>query len=129
MKASKKIAVFVFTVMIVISCFTMTASAQTHWLSVPSNYNNTYTTASLTNARKDAKVKVNVTCTKPVSIKMTDTRNRVIWSETNAIPVSWMNCGNRTFRLGKDHSVYRLYFKSNGVGSVTVKAVSNCKVK
>ena len=55
---------------------------------------------------------------KNYSVRMTDERGNVIWEENGAL--SWN--GKRTFKLGNDHKVYRIYIKSNGGSGVTASA-------
>ena len=124
----------ILVAIVVVSCFSISASAQTgFWLGGTNfSYNgNTYATCKLTNTKKAAKVKVTLTADGPLTIKMTDTRGRYIWGEDNTIKPNWMGAGSRTYKLGKDHSVYRLYFRTTykrTTGFCSVKAVSNCSV-
>lgn len=130
----KRIVSILLVAIMVVSCFNFAVSAQTgFWIGGTSfSYNgNTYATAKLTNTKKAAKVKVTLTSTEPLTVKMTDSKGRYIWGEDNSIKPNWMGSGSRTYKLGKDHSTYRLYFRSsvkNGTGFCSVKAVSNCTV-
>lgn len=131
----KRIISIFLVVVIVASCLTVASSAQTgFWLGTPSfSYNgNRYATATLTNTKKAAKVKVTLTSTGGLTVKMTDSRGRYIWGEDNSIKPNFMGSGSRTYKLGKDHSVYRLYFRQTSRGHsgfCSVKAVSNCTVR
>lgn len=130
----KKIISIFMVAIIVVSCFSLSASAQTgFWLGGTSfSYNgNTYATVKLTNTKKDAKVKVTLTANGPLTIKMTDSKGRYIWGEDNSIKPNWMGSGSRTYKLGKNYSTYRLYFRttnSKTTGFCSVKASSNCTV-
>lgn len=130
----KKFVALLMAAIIIVSMFSITASAQTGFFLGTKSYSyngNTYATCKLTNTKKSAKVKVTLTSPKPLTIKMTDSRGRYIWSEDSSIKPNWMNSGSRTYKLGKDHSVYRLYFRSTyscSGGFCSVKAVSNCTV-
>lgn len=130
----KAISIFLVA-LIVVSCFSISASAQTgFWLGGKSfTYNgNTYATCQLTNKKKDAKVKVTLTADGPLTIKMTDSRGRYIWGEDYTIKPNWMGAGSRTYKLGKNYSTYRLYFRttnSRTTGFCSVKAVKNCTVR
>ncbi len=132
MKTSKKIF-SLFLVITLISAFSISASAQTHWLYTHSYYDNQCCVCSLNKpGKKDAKVTVSVVSTSPVSIKMTDAKNRTIWSEENAIKITKnvFGCkGSRKFNLGRNHSVYKLYFKSRTSASISVKSPKNCTIK
>lgn len=129
----KKVISVLLVALVVVSCFSLSASAQTGFFLGTKSFSydgNTYATCRLTNTRKSAKVKVTLTSSGPLTIKMTDSRGRYIWGEDNSIKPNWMNSGSRTYTLGKNYSVYRLYFRStNGKsGFCSVKAVSNCTV-
>lgn len=131
----KRIIAIIMVVITVISFSALSASAQTYfWLGSNSySYNgNSYCTAKLKKPGKtNAKVTVRLTSTGPLSIKMTDSRGRHIWSEDYSIkPNSWCN-GSRTYTLGKNYSSYRLYFKSTsgrGTGSCSVTNPKNCSI-
>ncbi|MGN0467843.1 MAG: hypothetical protein ACI4GY_03855 [Acutalibacteraceae bacterium] len=132
----KKRLAALFMVLTLVSAMAINASAQTYfWLGTDSySYNgNSYCTCTLTKpGKKDAKVTVKLYSTGPLTIKMTDNRGRSIWSENNSIrPNAWNNAA-RTYNLGRDHSVYRLYFKSTygrGAGSCNVTSPKNCSIK
>lgn len=130
----KKVISLLMVVIMIVSVFSISASAQTGFFlgTTSFSYNgNTYATCKLTNTKKDAKVKVTLTSNKPLTIKMTDSKGRYIWGEDSTIKPNWMNSGSRTYKLGKNHSVYRLYFRSTykcSSGFCSVKSVSNCSV-
>lgn len=76
----------------------------------------------LKNTKKDAKVKlhtykknwkgVGVDCKCTVDIIMKDGNGRIVWQGTKNVGKSGL-----TLKLGKDHSMYRLYFKVHGLTS------------
>lgn len=82
-----------------------------------------YIECQLQNTKKPGSIMIIMYPTKKwsggYSVCMKDERGRVIWSENNAI--SWN--GSRTFYLGNDHKIYRIYIKGNG-GSGTVATAS-----
>lgn len=132
MKTFKKIFSLLLVITLV-SAFSLSASAQTRWLYTNSYYDKQCCICTLKKPGKtNAQVTVNVVSTSPVSIKMTDAKNRTIWSEENAIKITKnvFGCkGSRKFNLGKDHSVYKLYFKSRTAANISIKSPKNCTIK
>lgn len=88
--------------------------------------------------KKDASVKVTFSSAYvsqygyyAVDIAMKDENGRTIWAEDDSIVAkkSWNT--DRVYKLGRDHSVYRLYFrpstaKLNGGAYVIVSKPKNC---
>lgn len=131
----KKILATIMSVVLMLSSFSVLASAQTSfWLGSTSySYNgNRYCTCKLSKpGKKDASVKVTLVSTGPLTIKMTDGNGRWLWEESRSIKVNAFNNGARTYKLGKNHSTYRLYFKStyNGdSGRCSVTNPKNCTI-
>lgn len=66
---------------------------------------------------------------KNYTVRMEDENGRYIWGEDGAI--SWS--GTRTFRLGNDHRVYRIFIMSNGgsgyCAAANVTKTSNVSVR
>ncbi len=133
-KLLTKVCAVVLAIMTMVSCFAMTSSAQTGFFIGSNSYSyndNTYCTCTLKKpGKKDAKVTVSLTSTSAnLSIKMTDGSGRTLWVEDNSIKYTLSR--SRTYKLGKNHSKYRLYFKAtNGKGSgfVSVKNPKNCTI-
>ncbi len=129
----KKIIATALVILTLASSTAISASAQTGFFLAQNSYTynkNTYCTCTLSKpGKKDASVKVNLTCTGPLTIRMTDNKGRYIWGEDNTIKRNMMNHGVRTYKLGKNHSVYRLYFKSKGTGFCSVSNPKNCSIK
>lgn len=130
MKVSKKIIAFVLAVITVFSVSVMSANASTY-IYMDNTFNTGYCTATLTKpGKKNASVKITVVSTSGVSVKMTDNKGRYIWSESNAIPVkSILPTASRTFNLGKNHSVYRIYVKTRYCGTASFSNAKNCTIR
>lgn len=90
---------------------------------------------------KNAKVKVTLYSTLvskwgyyACDIKMTDEKGRVIWAEDDTIVAKKSYQTSRTYKLGKDHSVYCLYFRPSTTEMATAAYMilpstgTNCKV-
>ena len=113
---------------------TMMISANAVQVDISANgsYNNQYVTCTLINKRQDAYVHVKCwnTVASANDIKMTTTSGKHIWSESRSIGFN----GSRDYRLGCDHSAYRLYFKtylstrSRSGGGADVTNNSNARV-
>lgn len=133
----KKFFALFLAVVMLVSSLAITISAQTGFYigSKSFTYNgNRYCTCTLSNpGRKDAKVKVTFSRSNgcALTIKMTDNSGRYIWGEDYTVSTNAFGYGSRTYKLGKNHSVYRLYFRSTtgrGSGYVSVTNPSNCRI-
>ena len=68
--------------------------------------------------KKDASVKIGLNSTKVskygyygIDILMKDENGKVIWAEDDSIVAKKSICTYRTYKLGKDHSAYKLFFR------------------
>lgn len=130
MKATKRIVALVLAVITALSISVVSAGAATYiW--TDNSFNTGYCTATLTKpGKKNGSVKVTIVSTTAATVRMTDNRGRYIWGENNAIKVGGvMPTGNRTFKLGKDHSVYRIYIKTRYPGTASFSNAKNCTIK
>lgn len=126
----KKFISIVLIVTTLLTVFAFVASAAKSAF-FTGTFDNTYCECRLTNMKKSASVKVTVTSSGPVTIRMTDENNRYIWGEDYAIDLNRSGWGSRTFKLGNDHSVYRLQIRgTNGsFGNWQVSNPKNCTIK
>lgn len=134
---------FLAMIMALVVAFTVipiSASATVTWLAVPSEYKDCCTATLSKPGKKDATVQVQLTApqgaNRNISIMMKDDKNRVIWSEKSTLSnaktkTSWFGVvSTRVYTLGKNHSVYKLYFKlPNYAGNLTVSKPKNCSIK
>ena len=60
------------------------------------------------------------------AVRMTDVNGRYIWSDDNAMSAPK---GKRTFYLGNDHKVYKIYIKGNGSGSGSASVTESDNVE
>lgn len=129
MTKSKRIVALILAVITALSISVMSASAATY-IYTQNNFNTGYCTATLTQpGKKNGSVKVTIVSTTAATVRMTDNKGRYIWGEDNAIKVGGiMPTGNRTFKLGKDHSVYRIYIKTRYAGTASFSNAKNCKI-
>ena len=129
MKISKRIIAFILVVIAVMSMFVVAANADTYYYT--SNKFSSCCTATLSKpGKKNASVKVTVVSTGHATVRMEDANGRYIWGESNAIKVGGiMPTGNRTFSLGKDHSVYRIFVKTPYAGTASFSNAKNCTIK
>gem|GEM_PF-3149385 len=127
----KKVIATLLLAVILCTGFSSAAFAQTGFFLGTNSFSyngNKYCNCTLTSpGKKNASVKVTLTSTGGLTIRMEDQYGRYIWGEDNSIK------GNksRTYTLGKDHSVYRLFFKSTngkGTGFVSVSNPKNCSI-
>ena len=122
----KIIAIFLVAVTLFTVC-AVTLSAASYVTIVAKG--NQYCTCTLT-GKKTAKVTVQVNCGGKPTVTFRDQYGRYIWGEDKAISAA----GKRTFKLGSDHSVYRIYVKDSKPrlmqGSwATFKNPKNCTIK
>ncbi|MBQ8765467.1 MAG: hypothetical protein IJZ16_01560 [Clostridia bacterium] len=131
----KKIMATILSVVLMLSSFSVLASAQTYFYLGRSSYSydgNKYCLCKLNKpGKKNATVVVKLYSTGPLTIKMTDGNGRWLWEESRSIKVNSFDIGSRKYNLGKNHSAYRLYFKStyNGdTGVCQVTSPKNCTI-
>lgn len=77
-------------------------------VTISARYGTEYCTCKLTGNKK-AKVTVQTTCGGKPTVTFKDKNGRYIWGEDKAISAN----GKRTFNLGADHDVYRIYVKDS----------------
>lgn len=131
----KRVVRMFATLLLVLTLFTAitpAASAKSmKTMQISSSYNK-YVTCQLVNKRKDGYVNISVANynlvygrTQRNTVCMRTTRGAKIWEEKGAIACA----GNRTFRLGHDHSAYRIYVKTYyGKGGVTFRNAGNVNI-
>ena len=102
-------------------------------IDVYSNRYNQYFECTINDRKSSGSVRIDMWPTsnkiKNYSVKMLDEKGRYIWEEDGAL--TWN--GSRTFHLGNDHKVYRIYIKANGgsgnVALAVIKVSSNVTIK
>ena len=128
MRKSLRLVVIVLAISMLLSSMAIFAEAK--WVNMYGSYRY-YATATLTNKRKDAYIKISTypTICSATSVKLTNTRGGYIWSEERAISFA----SYRVFRLGCDHPAYRVYvktfvWKSGCTGGCYINPYSNVRV-
>ena len=104
---ARKIVAILLVVVALFSVFAVTSSAASY-VTINAKNGNDYCTCTLT-GKKTAKVTVKAECGGKPTVTFKDEKGRYIWGEDKAISAN----GKRTFRLGSDHSVYRIYVKDS----------------
>ena len=102
---TKKI-IAVLLVIVTLFSFCAVASSAASYVNINAKYGNEFCTCTLT-GNKTAKVTVQVNCGGKPTVTFKDENGRYIWGEDKAISAA----GKRTFKLGADHRVYRIYIK------------------
>ena len=132
----KIISAFVFSVILSIALILPTTVSAYSGIAVYGNQYRQYFQCTLKNYVKNRSKNGSITISmypanskiRNYSVRMVDERGKYIWEENGAI--SWN--GTRTFHLGNDHKVYRIYIKSNGgsrnVATATVTGSSNVSI-
>ncbi|MDO4732422.1 MAG: hypothetical protein Q4B50_02755 [Bacillota bacterium] len=131
MKKFWKATVAMVLSLVMLFSYADSASAKTSY-----NYNSgykQYVTCTLQNRSKPGYVRIKTYnsgfrfgYTLRNNVRMTDAKGRVIWQEKGAIAMN----GSRTFYLGNDHPVYRIYVSSYyGNGSVNFSNYGNVSIR
>lgn len=126
-RSAKKVISLFFALLTIISCFSLTHldAHAAQWTTGCFAGGKSYTAGTrvaLNNKKKDAYVhlytyKNNKACQSQIDILMKDKNGRTIWSGTKTVPK-----GGLKLKLGKDNSVYILYFR---VHSPNIDVVNN----
>ena len=124
---TKKIVSILLVVVVLFSMCAVAVSAASY-VTISAN-GTSYCTCTLTGS-KTAKVTVQVNCGGKPTVTFRDEKGRYIWGEDKAIG----NTGKRTFKLGSDHSVYRIYVKDSKPRAMQWSSASfsnpkNCTIK
>lgn len=124
---ARKIVAILLVVVTLFSVCAVSTSAASYVTIIAKG--NQYCTCTLT-GKKTAKVTVKVNCGGKPTVTFKDQNGRYIWGEDKAIG----NTGKRTFKLGSDHRVYRIYVKDSKPrlmqGSwATFSNPKNCTIK
>ncbi len=125
----KKLICLLTALVICLSIAVLPASARSSCKTVTDFRGRTKSvTVVLSNRRRDAQVNISSQSGAAINVKMYTTSGRYIWGQNRAIACF----GNRTFRLGCDHSAYVIKvntYVSGRTMNVYFRCYDNCYIK